>query len=77
MLCSMAFADILVGAVSMPLTAVIDLFIAHQTSLDIVCILDFMGLAVRYCASTSVLSHLTVTAWDTGTWQSRNGDDTS
>ena len=64
LLCSMALADIWVGAVSLPLTAVIDLLIAHQTFLDNVCILDLIGLAVMYCGSTSVLSHLTVIAWE-------------
>ena len=44
LLCSMALADIWVGAVSLPLTAVIDLLIAHQTFLDNVCILDLIGL---------------------------------
>ena len=65
LLCSMAFADILIGAVSMPLTSVVDLLIVHQTFLHKVCILDLMGLAVMYFASTSVLSHLTVIAWET------------
>ena len=60
----MAFADILIGAVSMPLTSVVDLLIVHQTFLHKVCILDLMGLAVMYFASTSVLSHLTVIAWE-------------
>lgn len=64
LLCSMAFADILIGAVSMPLTSVVDLLIVHQTFLHKVCILDLMGLAVMYFASTSVLSHLTVIAWE-------------
>ena len=48
----------------MPLTSVVDLLIVHQTFLHKVCILDLMGLAVMYFASTSVLSHLTVIAWE-------------
>ena len=64
LLCSMAVADLLVGAVSMPLTAAVDLLIAHQTWLDNVCILDFVGITVAYCACWTALSHLTVIAWE-------------
>ena len=64
LLCSMAVADVLVGAVAMPLTAAVDLLIAHQTWLDNVCLLDFVGITVAYCASWTALSHLTVIAWD-------------
>ena len=64
LLCSMAVADVLVGAVAMPLTAAVDLLIAHQTWLDNVCILDFVGITVTYCACWTALSHLTVIAWE-------------
>ena len=64
LLCSMAVADVLVGAVAMPLTAAVDLLIAHQIWLDNVCILDFVGITVTYCASWTALSHLTVIACD-------------
>ena len=64
LLCSMAVADVLVGAVAMPLTAAVDLLIAHQTWLDNVCILDFVGIIVMYCACWASLSHLTVIAWE-------------
>ena len=64
LLCSMAVADVLVGAVSMPLTAAVDLLIAHQTWLDNICLLDFVGVTVTYCACWTALSHLTVIAWE-------------
>lgn len=64
LLCSMAVVDVLVGAVAMPLAAAVDLLIAHQTFLDNVCVLDFVGLTVMYCASWTTLSHLTVIAWE-------------
>ena len=64
MLSSLAVADVLTGAVSMPLTAAVDLLIAHQTFLDHVCIVDFLGVTVMFSASRTALSHLTVIAWE-------------
>ena len=51
LLCSVAFADILIG-VSMPLTAVVDLLIAYEAFLGKVCILDLIChvLCIHLCA---------------------------
>lgn len=60
---SMAVADVLVGALSMPLTATVDLLTAHQTLLDHVCIFHLVGLATMYCAGGTVVLHSAFIAW--------------
>ena len=61
---SMAVADLLVGALSMPLTATVDLLTAHQTLLDRVCIFHLVGLATMYCACGTVVLHSAFIAWE-------------
>ena len=60
----MAVVDVLVGALSMPLTATVDLLTAHQTLLDHVCIFHLVGLATMYCAGGTVVLHSAFIAWE-------------
>ena len=64
LLSSMAVADILVGAISMPLSVAIDLLISRQVLLDQVCILDLVCANSMYAASGCSLFHLTAIAWE-------------
>ena len=64
LLFSLAIADLLVGAVNLPLSAAIGLFVVHQTWLQHVCLLDIFNVYSMYCLSTCSLYHLTVIAWD-------------
>ena len=64
LLSSMAVVDILVGAISMPLSVAIDSLISRQVLLDHVCILDLVNINSMYTASECSLFHLTVIAWE-------------
>jgi len=64
LLSSMAVADILVGAINMPLSVAIDLLISRQVLLDHVCILDLVNINSMHTASGCSLFHLTVIAWE-------------
>ena len=63
-LSSMAIADLLVGAVSMPISAAIDLMINLQVYLDRVCALNTGNIALMECFPLSSLFHLIVIAWE-------------
>lgn len=64
LLFSLAIADLLVGAVSLPLSAAICLLIVHQVWFEYVCILDIFNVHSMYCLSMCSLYHLTAIAWD-------------
>ena len=62
---SMALADLLVGAISMPLSATVDILILHNTSLKHICTLDSVTnkpLPIFLCSCP--LYHLNWIAWD-------------
>ena len=63
-LSSMAIADFLVGAVSMPISAAVDLLIIHQVNLQGVCTLNTVNLTLIACFLFSSLFHLVVIAWE-------------
>ena len=63
-LSSMAIADLLVGAVSMPISATVDLLIIHQVYLERVCALNTGNIALMECFLFSSLFHLIVIAWE-------------
>ena len=63
-LCSMAIADLLVGAVSMPISAAVDLLIIHQVNIQGVCTLNTVNLTLMACFLFSSLFHLIVIAWE-------------
>lgn len=64
LLFSLAIADLLVGAVNLPLSAAIGLLVVHQVWLDHVCLLDIFNVYSMYCLSMRSLYHLTAIAWD-------------
>ena len=61
---SMAVGDLLVGAVCMPLSAVVNSFIARQVLPQPVCMLDVVSLNLTYITSSCSLFHVTVIAWE-------------
>ena len=63
-LCSMAIADLLVGALAMPISAAVDLLTIHQVYLETVCTLYTVNIALMECFVFSSLYHLVVVAWE-------------
>ena len=61
---SIAIADLLIGAVCMPLSAIADSFVARQTLPENVCVLDLVTLLLMYILSWSSVLHLTLIAWE-------------
>ena len=62
---SMAVADVLVGAVSMPLTIISDvLVLAKFLNTGVFCRIAFVNDTVLYIGSCSSVYHLTVIAWE-------------
>ena len=65
LLASMAVADVLVGAVSMPLTIISDvLVLAKFLNPGVFCGIAFVNDTVLYIGSCSSVYHLTVIAWE-------------
>lgn len=64
LLFSLAIADLLVGAVNLPLSAAIGFLIARQIWLQHICFLDIFNVYSMYCLSMCSLYHLTAIAWD-------------
>ena len=64
LLLSMAISDLLVGAVCMPLTAIVDSFIARKTLSENVCVLEFVTVYLMYILCLSSVLHLTLIAWE-------------
>ena len=65
LLTSLAVADLLVGAINMPLSATIDVLILQQVSFEHICFLvNVPGVYSIYFFSFSSLYHLTAIAWE-------------
>ena len=64
LLLSIAIADLLIGAVCMPLSAIVDSFNARQTLPENVCALEVVTLLLLYIFSWSSVFHLTLIAWE-------------
>ena len=64
LLASMAVADFLVGAVSMPITTVMDVLLIRKELSLTICKLAFANQMVQYGAVSSSFFHLTVIAWE-------------
>ena len=64
LLSSLAVADLLVGAISMPLSATFDLLVSRQVLLDHVCVLDAVSVQSIFVICASSVYHLTLIAWE-------------
>ena len=65
LLSSLATADLLAGAISMPLSATVDISILHQFSLQKICTLDaVLNKPMIFFVSSSSIYHLTAIAWE-------------
>ena len=64
LLLSIAISDLLVGAVCMPLSAIVDSFVARQTLPENVCVLELVTVYFMYIISWSLVLHLTFIAWE-------------
>ena len=64
LLASMAVADLLVGAVSMPLTTALDILLLRKNLSLTICKIVGANQIVLYSAVSSSLYHLTFIAWD-------------
>ena len=65
LLASLAVADLLAGAISMPLSATVDISILHQFSLQKICTLDAMlNKPMIFFVCSSSTYHLTAIAWE-------------
>ncbi|XP_073245694.1 uncharacterized protein [Porites lutea] len=64
LLASMAVADLLVGAVSMPLTTALDILLLRKNLSLTICKIAGANQIVLYSAVSSSLYHLTFIAWD-------------
>ena len=64
LLFSVAISDLLIGAVCMPLSAIVDSFVARQTLSENVCVLEFLTVHLMYIISWSSGLHLTFIAWE-------------
>ena len=64
LLTSMAVSDLLVGAVSMPLTTALDILLLHKKLSLTICKIAGANQIVLYSAVSSSLYHLTLIAWE-------------
>ena len=64
LLSSMAAADILVGAINMPLSATVDFVISRQVFNDHICTVDLVNVYLMYTLTACTLYHLTFIAWE-------------
>ena len=64
LMASMAVADFLVGAISMPLSISLDVLLLRQDLNHIICEIAFANQLVLYGAVCSSLYHITVIAWE-------------
>ena len=60
---SLACADFLVGAITMPFSASLDVLLAIRR-VTFFCILDIVNVYLMYCASWCALYHMTAIAWE-------------
>ena len=65
LLASLAVADLLAGAISMPLSTTVDILILHQFSLQTTCTLDaVLSKPMIFFVCSSSIYHLTAIAWE-------------
>ena len=64
LLLNMATSDLLIGAICMPLSAIVDSFVARQTQPENVCVLDLVTIMLMRIFSWSSVLHLTLIAWE-------------
>ena len=64
LLSSMAVADLLAGALNIPVRATVDALILQQLWIHHICLLDFLNLYAMYCVFFSTLYHLIAIAWE-------------
>ena len=64
LLASMAVADLLVGAVSMPLSIGLDVLLLRKDLSLTICDIAFANQLVMYAVVCSSLNHLTVISWE-------------
>ena len=64
LLSSMAVADVLVGAINMPLSATVDFVISRQVFNDHICTVDLVNVYLMYTLTACTLYHLTFIAWE-------------
>ena len=64
LLSSLAVTDLVVGVITMPLSATVDVLIFRQVSFKHICLLDNLNVYSMYCVSLSSLYHLTAIAWE-------------
>ena len=64
LLSSMAVADILVGAINMPLSATVDFVISRQVFDDRICLVDLLNVYFMHALTACTLYHLILIAWE-------------
>ena len=65
LLSSVAFSDLLVGAVSMPLSITLDLLVIHRVlEVDNICTIDVIGASVMHTICSASFLHLLLIAWE-------------
>ena len=67
LLAGLAVADLLAGAISIPLSATVDISILHQFSLQTICTLDAVlnkPMIFFVCSSSTCIYHLIAIAWE-------------
>ena len=64
LLSSMAVADILVGAVNMPLSALVEFVISRQVFNNAICQVDVVNVYLMFAFTGCSLYHLTLIAWE-------------
>ena len=64
LLVNLVTADLLIGAISMPLFAVVEILMVHQVSIEHICMLDAVHLHVLSIFPLSSIYHLTFIAWE-------------
>ena len=64
LLSSMAVADVLVGAINMPLSATVDFVISRQVFNDHICLVDLINVYLMYALAACNLYHLILIAWE-------------
>ena len=65
LLSSVALIDLLVGAVSMPLSISLDTLVIHRVlEVDIICTIDAIGVSLMYTVCGASCLHLVLIAWE-------------
>ena len=65
MLSSLAVTDVLVGSLSIPLSAVVELLVTRQVQADhSICVLDFVAISSTVFLAICSFFHLTMIAWE-------------